>query len=595
MSEENQIDEMNCPKYFYRLRNCDEQHYFHQSDKGIQCPFCKKDVKNILLHLQKNEICADKIDINHFEIMYKVINAESRRKYLTGKKRKEREKKREYNENAYKKEIADEKARQRNKEREKDEAAFRQQRADEKSRERKADREKDEEADKRKIADEKARQRNKEREKDEEAFKRQRANEKGRERNKEREKDEEAFRRKRANDREEERRRQNAKTDATTRLGNFNRAVLFGPIFTCSCCHRKLFENGVTKITGKFKEKVNNKVNYSSIIPEGQEVEVKIIFNGSTELSGLYICHNCRQTLLKGKMPAMAVQNGLQLTNLDSDLQLTELENNLIAHMINFQYIFQLPKSRWGGTKNQMISVPVSQETIQETVNKLPRLPKDAELVPVNLKRKMEYKNSHKKQFINPEKVLKVLQILKTSGHPYYQFCEDLNIDTYKKRCKEQDAQGYELLFEIDQAVNDGEMEDKNSGTEDNLKNDLDPFFKTDRAAVNDEAQEMNSGGENKWVNHLNVQEDEAIRRMTDPDMIRMYGYRTDDGVDTTDIIIDGTCFRVTYIDEYGEDEVKGAPEGSDKDAIIDEVRMMLSNVHLQLSEDLKSENHKIE
>ena len=73
-------------------------------------------------------------------------------------------------------------------------------------------------------------------------------------------------------------------------------------------------------------------------------------------------------------------------------------------------------------------------------------------------------------QFINSEKVLKVLQMLKTSGHPYYQFCEDLNLH---KGCKEQDAQGYELLFETDQAVSDGEMKDKNSGGVDRVKNDL--------------------------------------------------------------------------------------------------------------------------
>ena len=83
-----------------------------------------------------------------------------------------------------------------------------------------------------------------------------------------------------------------------------------------------------------------------------------------------------------------------------------------------------------------MISVPVSQETVQETVNQLPKLPKDAELVPVNLKRKKEYKNNHKKELINPEKVLKVLQILKSSGHPYYQFCEDLNILLIRKDAK---------------------------------------------------------------------------------------------------------------------------------------------------------------
>ena len=456
MSEENQIDEMRTPKYFYRLRNCDEQHPFHQSEKGTQWPFCKKDVNNILIHLQKNESCADKIDINHFEIMYKVTNAESRRKYLTAKKQKERQKKREDNETAYRKEMNDEKKRERESKRQKDEEAY-----------------------KRKRAAEKERERNQERKKDEDAFKIKRAAVKERERGKAREKDEEAFKRKAAHEKGEERRRQNAKVDASTRIRNFKRAVLFGPIFTCSCCHRKLFENGVTKITERFKEKVNKKVDYSLIIPEGQEKEVKIIFNGGTDLSGLYICHNCKQALLKGKMPAMAVQNGLQLTKLDKDLKLTELENNLIAQMINFQYIFQLPKSRWGGTKNQMISVPVSQQTVQETVNQLPRLPKDAELVPVNLKRKKEYNNNYKKEFINPQKVLKVLQILKTSGHPYYQFCEDLNLDSYKERCKEQDAEGYNLLFEKDQSVSDSEMTHMNRSGVHKEGNQLEPLSKT--------------------------------------------------------------------------------------------------------------------
>ena len=71
--------------------------------------------------------------------------------------------------------------------------------------------------------------------------------------------------------------------------------------------------------------------------------------------------------------------------------------------------------------------------------------------------------------------MLKVLQILKTSGHPYCQFCEDLNLN---KGCKEQDAQGYELLFETDQAVSDGEMKDKNSGGVDRVKNNLDLLLK---------------------------------------------------------------------------------------------------------------------
>ena len=157
-----------------------------------------------------------------------------------------------------------------------------------------------------------------------------------------------------ADEKQNQRMRKQDQVDATTRICNFRRAVLFGPIFICSCCHRKLFENGVTKITEKFKDKLNtmNKQPYSKVIPSEQEVHIDIMLNGSTSLSGLYICHTCKSSLLNGKLPAMAVQNGLQLSDLSEDNQLTDLENNLITQIINFQYIYQLPNSRWGATKN---------------------------------------------------------------------------------------------------------------------------------------------------------------------------------------------------------------------------------------------------
>ena len=95
-----------------------------------------------------------------------------------------------------------------------------------------------------------------------------------------------------------------------------------------------------------------------------------------------------------------------------------------------------------------MISVPVSQDRVKETLSQLPRLPKDAGLVPVDLKRKKEYTNSHKKELIDPEKMFRVLNNLKTSGHPYYQFCDDFNIDKYKEKCRDEDERGYNLLFD---------------------------------------------------------------------------------------------------------------------------------------------------
>ena len=69
-----------------------------------------------------------------------------------------------------------------------------------------------------------------------------------------------------------------------------------------------------------------------------------------------------------------------------------------------------------------MISVPVTPESVQNTIEKLPRLPNQAGLIPVQLKRKMIYEGCHKKALIDASKVMRVLGHLKRSGHPDYQF-----------------------------------------------------------------------------------------------------------------------------------------------------------------------------
>ena len=137
------------------------------------------------------------------------------------------------------------------------------------------------------------------------------------------------------------------KVDQKERLRNFNKAVLFGPIFICSSCSRKLYENGVVKITEDFKAKVDEKKQgfYRTCIPEKQEVLINIVVNGNDDKSGYYICYTCKSAVISGKVPSMSVTNGLQLTTIEEGCHLTELENNLIAQNINFQYIFCLKKS----------------------------------------------------------------------------------------------------------------------------------------------------------------------------------------------------------------------------------------------------------
>ena len=129
---------------------------------------------------------------------------------------------------------------------------------------------------------------------------------------------------------------------------------------------------------------------------------------------------------------------------------MTELEGALIAKTIIFQKIYQLPKSRWTALKDRLINVPLNNEDILNTMEKLPRTPNESGLIGVALKRKKEYKNTHKHQLIDPTKLFRMLEKLKQNGNRHYQFYEDLS--TYQNRWKETDPSGYDVVFT---AVND--------------------------------------------------------------------------------------------------------------------------------------------
>ena len=78
---------------------------------------------------------------------------------------------------------------------------------------------------------------------------------------------------------------------------------------------------------------------------------------------------------------------------------------------IVFMKIFQLPKSRWTALKDKIINVPINEKDIINTITHLPRTPMEAGLIEVDLKRKVEYQNSHKKQLIDPQKCFQMLDI----------------------------------------------------------------------------------------------------------------------------------------------------------------------------------------
>ena len=161
-----------------------------------------------------------------------------------------------------------------------------------------------------------------------------------------------------------------------------------------------------------------------------------------------YICKDCKEKLLDGRLPSMAAANGLHIPTVPEELQLCELGESLIARRIMFQKILRLPSSLMPGITGKIVNVPINEENIKNTLNALPRTPSEAGIVPMGLKRMMKYKNPVKQSMIEIEKLFECVQYLKNCGHPSYQFVEDLNIDNYQKKCQEEDLELADTLFQ---------------------------------------------------------------------------------------------------------------------------------------------------
>ena len=102
-----------------------------------------------------------------------------------------------------------------------------------------------------------------------------------------------------------------------------------------------------------------------------------------------------------------------------------------------------MPKSRWNGTHDRLVNIPILEQDIYNTIKCLPRTPAEAGIISVDLKRKLEYKTTHLKQLIDVKKIYEYLRYLKNiAKNKYYQFYDD--IDVYIERCEE-DQEGLSL------------------------------------------------------------------------------------------------------------------------------------------------------
>lgn len=186
----------------------------------------------------------------------------------------------------------------------------------------------------------------------------------------------------------------------------------------CICCHKIMSISGVKPIKVEdLKQKLDKESPGLFEKSIKQPTPPDVFLNGST-----YICATCKKWLYqKKKMPKHSALNGLD-TDVKHDL--TDLESVLVSKNILFLKIHYLPKTRWPAVQDKTVNIPLLDDDLRKTYNAVqafPRKPDEAGLIPVQLKRKLEYKNKHVEAFVRPDALLDALRDFKQKGHPSYQ------------------------------------------------------------------------------------------------------------------------------------------------------------------------------
>ena len=116
----------------------------------------------------------------------------------------------------------------------------------------------------------------------------------------------------------------------------------------------------------------------------------------------IYICHTCHGTLKLGRIPAQSKANRMALDEIPDELKdLNTLELHIICKRILFMKLVKLPRGKQKGIRGAAVNVPAD---LGPACNLLPRLPPDAHIVSLKLKRKLEYKQAYLHDTIRPEK-----------------------------------------------------------------------------------------------------------------------------------------------------------------------------------------------
>ena len=165
--------------------------------------------------------------------------------------------------------------------------------------------------------------------------------------------------------------------------------------------------------------------------------------------------------------------------------------------------LVKLPRGKQKGIRGAAVNVPAD---LGPACNLLLRLPPDAHIVSLKLKRKLEYKQAYLRDTIRPEKVITALNYLK-NNNPLYADIEinedwirswqDADNDLYNGVFVNEDDNAISMESDVERNSTENQMSDSNcDGTQLDSTNDCD----SDKSASESDRAEKNDNNEIAYV-----------------------------------------------------------------------------------------------
>ncbi len=236
-------------------------------------------------------------------------------------------------------------------------------------------------------------------------------------------------------------------------IAKFKKQIKQQPVYICTSCHRLLFRKGV---------QLYKRSNYDMVDKEVVDQVLAPKFMINSKDTKQYICITCHRNLKQGKVPVQAKGNFMDLDPQPEVLKgFTPCGLRLICRRIPFIRLISLPRGKQKGIKGAAVNVPAD---LGPVCTLLPRLPTEAHIVPLNLKRKLEYKHAYLKDLIKPTKIMEALRYLKKNNPLYH----DIEInDDWLDEWQETDPQLTNALIEgVHVDTNNEEIEQASENTQ---------------------------------------------------------------------------------------------------------------------------------